>query len=240
MKIGICDWGIGGLGLVKAMQDREVAGDIVYFSDAGYTPYGKVDEALLRKRWNQVKGFLRGQGAEQIVVACNALSTVVENEKKVITVGNAVKSIIKEYSRSRLAILGGFRTIESKIYDFGFKGHTGWVAQPLSALVERGVLEGPEVIEEVHRIINQIGQVEVIVLACTHYPALMPVLKELYPDTKFIDPTERLLSDVTELSIQHGELTCYTTGNTTQMMASTQKAWGMVLHKVSQIELTLQ
>lgn len=49
-KIGICDWGIGGLGVYKELRKRGSNADIVYFSDSGYTPYGKVPKDELHER----------------------------------------------------------------------------------------------------------------------------------------------------------------------------------------------
>src|SRR5688572_32066629 len=82
MKIGICDYGIGGIGLYKLIREKTTA-DIIYFSDSGYTPYGKVAKEELENRIETVFEFLRSKGAEKIAVACNAASTVIPQDPNV-------------------------------------------------------------------------------------------------------------------------------------------------------------
>lgn len=162
-------------------------------------------------------------------MACNALSTVVESEEEIITIATAVKGLVNQYRDEKVAIIGGVRTIESGIYDLGFEKHVFGIAQPLSALVEKGVIEGAAVEGEIRKILDPIQDVRKIIMACTHYPVLIPVFAKLYPDIEFIDPVSELLKDLPkELS---GENTSkfFTSGDMQEMLGSVQKCWDLNL-----------
>ena len=74
--LGIVDWGIGGIGLVREL-DRRVPGlPVLYWSDAGATPYGRMRSADLAARLHAVVCELACRGATEAVLACNAASTV--------------------------------------------------------------------------------------------------------------------------------------------------------------------
>ncbi len=216
-KVGICDWGIGGLGVYKALRAAGSTADIVYFSDAGYTPYGKVPKDELAQRWHEVKNFLTRQGAEQIIVACNALSTVVEPQDGVITIATAVQKKLDQLKKERVAIIGGHRTIESGIYDLGYEQHVGQVAQPLSALVEKGVIEGKEVERTIKEIMNPIQEVEYVLMACTHYPVLKPIFEKLYPKIGFVDPVVELMENLQLPKEGSAATSFFTSGSTEEM-----------------------
>jgi glutamate racemase len=70
------------------------------------------------------------------------------------------------------------------------------VAQPLSAHVEAGRLDTPEVRADVARITAPLRGVEILVLACTHYPALAPLLAERCPGCELYDPVAATLAHV--------------------------------------------
>lgn len=237
-KIGICDWGIGGLGVYKELREvLHSSVDVVYFSDAGFTPYGKVASGDLYIRWLKVKEFLIEQGVELIVVACNALSTVVKPDEKVITIADSVNRIVTRYRDEPLGVIGGVRTIESGIYDKGYDNHFFQVAQPLSALVEKGILEGEEVEQKIKEIIEPIKEVKKVVLACTHYPVLIPVFRKMYPNIEFIDPVNDLAEDPRLFLYGNNTLTSFTSGDLQEMIASSKKAWGIELNNVELVKL---
>lgn len=237
MKIGICDWGIGGLGVYKGIREEiRSSVDVIYFSDAGYTPYGKVPAKELKQRWIEVKSYLINQGVEKIIIACNALSTVVDPTANIITISSVVKDLLIENKNDDIVVIGGHRTIESGIYDLGFGKYVGKIAQPLSALVERGILAGEEVDLEIKKVIDYEGSIGKVMLACTHYPALMPEMKKLYPNIEFVDPSSSLIKELNLPNSGCNTIRCFTTGDIDQMKVSAQKAWGIDLDEVEKVE----
>ena len=74
--LGMLDWGIGGCSVLAALQAQGVDCEVLYASDSGSLPYGTLTSQALRARVQRVAKALMAQGAEQVVVACNAASTV--------------------------------------------------------------------------------------------------------------------------------------------------------------------
>lgn len=238
-KIAICDWGIGGLGFYKSLrEDLRSSVDVIYFSDAGFMPYGKVSKEALKARWQKVRSFLLNKEVDLIVVACNALSTVV-SEEDTISIATAVKKLVQEHKDEKVVVLGGKRTIESKIYDLGFRNHSGIIAQPLSALVERGVIEGNEVKEQVSQILSSLNKQDKVILACTHYPVLIPVMQELHPGVAFFDPVGELLPQMKEHLEGNDRSEFYTTGDVNQMKYSAGTAFGVSITEIISLDLNL-
>jgi glutamate racemase len=236
-KVGICDWGIGGLGVYQSLRKVHPRVDVVYFSDAGFTPYGKVEKEALSARWMQVKSFFDRQEVDLILVACNALSTVVSPSENIITIAAAVKELILAHKEDPVAVLGGVRTIESKIYELGFSSHQGIIAQPLSALVEKGEVEGKQVRQEVKMVVGNLEGIEQVVLACTHYPALLSIFHLLYPDVRFVDPVDEMLRALPPLDHGEGNSVFYTTGASDQMIAAAEKAFNVEIEHVTKVTL---
>src|SRR5215470_14031615 len=76
--LGIIDWGIGGISIYKAIKDRLGPLPIIYFSDTGVTPYGKMSRPELVARLNTVVRFLKERGVTHLAVGCNAASTAID------------------------------------------------------------------------------------------------------------------------------------------------------------------
>lgn len=77
MSLGIIDWGIGGVSIYKLIKERLADVPVVYFSDTGVTPYGKMSRRDLVARLNSVILFLKGRGVTHLVIGCNAASTAI-------------------------------------------------------------------------------------------------------------------------------------------------------------------
>lgn len=77
-RIGILDWGIGGLGFWKLLQQATPAIGCVYLSDAGVPPYGTLPPRALAERVRRAALWFADRGVSQVVVACNAASSVLD------------------------------------------------------------------------------------------------------------------------------------------------------------------
>ena len=75
-SLAILDWGIGGMDFYRIFKKNYPKVGLCYFSDAGNPPYGKQQRAQLALRLCDIVEFLRQQGISHLVVACNAMSTV--------------------------------------------------------------------------------------------------------------------------------------------------------------------
>lgn len=203
-SILVVDWGIGGLATFAELAERLPEVPLAYLSDSGFTPWGKVEPDTLAERISALTAPLLDKG-DLLVLACNAASTVIDRLRLpasvevmgVIEPGVALLEREVRRGRRRLAVLGGARTIASGAHRLGLMASLGaargtdadeyerdgvvvceLVAQPLSAHVEAGRLDGPELLTDLRPLMGSLEAAgcETALLACTHYPALLPVL----------------------------------------------------------------
>lgn len=243
--VAIIDYGIGGLGLYKMIREQYAHLPILYFSDSGVTPYGKLSKAALRSRLEKVFGFLEKRGADRIIVACHSASSVVKDTDRNVTGlrSQTVKAVTKR-KPDTVGIIGGGRTIRSGFYrrelnKAGIKTQQR-VAQQLSILVERGEVDTPTVNAAVAKIMRPLVSCDSILLACTHYPVLSDViLKHSSRGTKLIDPANELYASIRGyLKIvkgAKGNTEFLTTGNTALMIEAAKKAFGVVIPKATKV-----
>lgn len=242
MKIGICDYGIGGIGLYKLLRARCTA-DIIYFSDSGFTPYGKVPEEELRARVERVIAWLHEQDAEYIAVACNAASTVVRQNQNVTgIISHGINTVMQNQPKS-VGIVGGARTIESNSYKSifeknGIETHQR-VAQQLSIRIEAGDVDSPELDADISEIFAPLADEEYILLACTHYPAIAHRIRR-FTYAQLLDPSAEMAEWIFEnWSGLNGDSTdrWVTTGNPEQMKFAAQKAFQTEINNAETVSL---
>ena len=207
-RIGLIDWGIGGLSVYKELKKEIKNFSCVYLSDSGYTPYGKTSSKKLIQRLHQLSDFFRKQDVNEVVIACNAASTVLGKLQKLnpdikyygmLQAGE--KAIRQSHSKSVL-VLGGKRTIQSQFFQNLFKDSKirllARIAQPLSGLIEQGQQNLPKFNAEVARLaLNQ--QATAVLLACTHYPAATTVFQKNFPNAAVLDPAQNLAADLKKI-----------------------------------------
>lgn len=206
MKLGILDWGIGGVGFYALAQARLPDVPVVYWSDAGAVPYGKQAPAELSRRLVAIARWLKREaGVTHLAIACNAASSVLptialEHETLPEITGvieHGVRAALQQTAPGEIiGIVGGRRTILSGAYRRGLSSRTvrQRVAQPISARVEAGDLDSEGLRRELDRIMAPLRGVDLLVLACTHYPALRGAFAERAPGARIVDPAAELLA----------------------------------------------
>jgi glutamate racemase len=254
VKVAVLDWGIGGLAFLTRLRQAHPSVPAVYLSDAGTTPYGRLPRRALAARVDVMLRYARDRhGADHVVLACNAASTVIRDLHApcaglgVIGVIEPAVAELARMSRSRIGVIGGARTIASNAYGRPLRaaGHdvTQRVAQPLSAYVEAGRLDGEEVRGEVTRILAPLGGIDILVLACTHYSVLSPLFAEHCPGATLFDPVESTLAQVQaewrlpSLPDVAASVRVLTTGDADAMKRAARLAFGLELDAVEQIHV---
>lgn len=252
MIIGFVDWGIGGLSVYKEFKRRFPKAQCIYVSDASETPYGKQTSVQLIKRLQMITDFLNSKMVNHIVVACNAASTVLDQiernnpDTKYYGMLDAGVALIRRSKVKRCLIIGGQRTIESNYFQNSFlkskiKIETR-VAQPLSAMVEKGELNSPKLRKELKTLFSGLNmKPDSLLLACTHYPALANHFKIDLKRAKILDPATEVIKALT-LAVPPRKLTkgtdiFFTTGSVLNMKKSARLAFKIVLPKVTKIEV---
>jgi glutamate racemase len=193
--VGIFDSGLGGLSVlrhIRALLPRE---NLAYFADSAFAPYGDRTEAAVVERTLAVAGLLVVEGCKALVVACNtataaAVVAVRERYPQLGVVG--VEPGLKPaalYTASRIVgVLATERTLASARFqalEARLSAATGvrFLAQPCSGLadqVEKGELRSPATAALVRRYVEPLIRdgADTLVLGCTHYPFLLPLIEE--------------------------------------------------------------
>lgn len=245
--LGILDWGIGGISIYKLIKQRLWNVPVIYFSDTGATPYGKMSRPELAARLDKIIEFLIAQGATNIVIGCNAASTAIPFlSDQGIRIEGVIETAVEVAAKAkpkRLGLIGGRRTVLSGVYRRAFATHgielEQRIAQPLSALIESGDVGSLRLKDEAKRILAPLRNCSHILLACTHYPAIVNILREFVsPETVFIDPAESLVVKVGKWKLNgNGTDRFLTTGDPIQMKRSAKFAFDVSIKNVKKIRI---
>jgi len=236
-RLGIIDWGIGGVSIYKLVKAKTNV-PVTYFSDTGVTPYGKMSRGELSTRLDHVIDFLKTLGVTHLVIGCNAASTALPFLKEHnIPIEGVIETAVESTAKlnpMRLGLIGGRRTVVSGTYRCAFAEYginvRQRIAQPLSGLIESGDVSSAMLRETARRILTPLKNCSHILLACTHYPAITPLLAELVsPQTKFIDPAAALLPKVEQWKLNGGSGVdeFLTSGNPSDMRRAAKAAFGV-------------
>jgi glutamate racemase len=195
--IGVFDSGVGGLTVLRALVDRIPAADYLYFGDTARLPYGSKSAATVAHYAVDAVHHLQCHGAELLVVACNTATALAFDEiraaAKIEVIGvvepgaNAASAASQNHN---VVVIGTEATISSHAYRRALEARQVAVKEkacPLFVpLVEEGWIDHP-VTEQVARIYldeafsADARDADVLVLGCTHYPLLRPLLRRVAP-----------------------------------------------------------
>ncbi|NVJ65200.1 MAG: glutamate racemase [Gammaproteobacteria bacterium] len=189
--IGIFDSGVGGLSILKAIQEHLPNENLLYFADSRYAPYGTLDEAILKQRCLFIADFFAKQDAKAMVIACNTATALMaewlraEYDIPIIAIEPAIKPAATISKTRKIGVFATEHTLNSERYQslkdrFAQKVQVfesacqGFVEQ-----VEKGELDTLETISLIEQnllpMLDQ--QIDTLVLGCTHYPFLSKAIK---------------------------------------------------------------
>lgn len=240
--IGVFDSGVGGLSVLRAIRAVLPHEDILYFGDQANVPYGSKSLTEVQRLVEGIVRFLLSQSAKLIVVACNTASAAALHTLRDTYLGTpfvgmepAVKPAAEHTHSGKVGVLATPATFQGELY---------------ASVVERFAI-GIEIFQEtcpglVHQI--ELGHlntaktrcileqalhpmlahgIDTVVLGCTHYPFVIPVIEAIVsPEVNVIDPApavarqvRRLLERDGTLNAQDkkGSLTFYTSGSTAKL-----------------------
>ena len=209
--IGVFDSGIGGLTVVHELIRQLPHESIVYFGDTARVPYGPKSPDTVRRYSREIAAYLTEQGVKAIVVACNtatahALGTL-RSELTLPVVGvvePGARAAVAATRTGRIGVIGTVGTIKSGAYERAIcaLSPTAQVvarACPLFVpLVEEGWVdhEATRLVAETYLEPLVKANVDTLVLGCTHYPLLKPLLRQVMgPDIRLIDSAEETAAE---------------------------------------------
>lgn len=213
--IGIFDSGIGGLTVFRAIRRLLPNESLLYVGDTARVPYGNKTAETVTQYSLQIAQWLVGQRVKALVVACNTSSAValpaLESALKIPVIGMIVpgaKAAIAITTKHRIGVIGTRRTIGSAAYERALA-----VLRPgatvvsrdcplFVSFVEEGWLTGPVIRAVAEKYLEPLlkANVDTVILGCTHYPLLKPVIQEVMgSDVTLIDSGEAAATHVAQI-----------------------------------------
>lgn len=185
-KLGIIDSGAGGLTIAQAINAEYPGFDIHYFGDHNYLPYGNKTNKFLIQRINQLAKYLHNHNCDKIILACHTVSAALHQQHLNFNWQGVAQPTINQLKTidksANIGIIGTQATISSGIYqEFGSQLITPNLAQ----FIENNNVTAIK--QNITEIAQHFGQLDYIVLACTHYPLARKYFLEIMPQTKIIN-----------------------------------------------------
>lgn len=219
--IGVFDSGIGGLSVLQQIHTLLPHESLLYVADSAYIPYGDKTASFVRQRVNVIAGELVARGAKALVVACNtATAAAVESLRErfaipVVGMEPAVKPAVQGSRSGVVGILATAGMVRSnRMADLvaRFAGDREVIIQACPGLVEqveRNALDTPETARLLQQYLEPllVQGADTLVLGCTHYPFLRPLIERLAgPGVSVIDTGAAIARRLQSLLQERGML----------------------------------
>jgi glutamate racemase len=195
--IGVFDSGFGGLTVLKALLEVIPGADFVYFGDTARLPYGSKSVDTVARYAVESSHYLESHGAQLLVIACNTATALALDRITAAThvpvigvIEPGADSAAAASKNKRIVVIGTEATVSSQAYSKALAARgmqaTEKACPLLVPLVEEGLVE--------HSVTKQVAGIylgeafqgefedaDVLVLGCTHYPLLKPLLHSVAP-----------------------------------------------------------
>ncbi len=198
--LGIFDSGVGGFTVLNRVLERHRNISCLYLGDTARVPYGEKKPFQIRSIASEIVQWFRVQEVSAILVACNTTNSLafdIVQDVADIPVMGLINSASATITEKRVGVLATSATVSSRAY----KKHIEAI-RPGTLVIEKACPELVPLIEAGHSSANSIqkiayeylqplldAQVEAIILGCSHYPLILPVLQQFVPeDVRIIDP----------------------------------------------------
>jgi len=242
MKIVVFDSGLGSLSIIREIQKR-IKSHIIYFADQKNFPYGKKSKKQLSEIINYTIEIISKRfNPDLIILASNTPSLLLRGKlpKKVISVLPPLEKISADKKSHNIAILATELVVRSSHIDNYIK-ETMEMKQSkvikinsseLVNLVEAGkFIDNPEycsiIIKKVLKKKFEEHKIDVATLSSTHLPFLFPILKNMFPNVKFLDPAVMVAKKISRRTAKRknivNRLQIFTTGDAKKFQSKLKK-----------------
>ena len=195
------------------------SGRFIYYADNAHCPYGEKSAAYIQDRARAITRLLLDKGAEAVVVACNtatgaAIATLREEfDVPFVGMEPAIKPAALGTRSGVIGVLATAGTLKASKYlntkglyenDVRIEEHVG---EGFVQLVENLQLDGPEAERVVRASLQPLldAGADTIVLGCTHYPFLLPVIRRIAgPGVRVIDPAPAVARQLLHILQERG------------------------------------
>jgi glutamate racemase len=258
--IGVFDSGFGGLTVLRELRRVLPAADYLYFGDTAHLPYGAKSVRTVAKYAISAAHFLEEHGIEMLVIACNTATALAFDEIRAAVCVPVVGVIepgaqrAAAISKSKKVVVAATEaTVASHAYQRALQQQglqaTEKACPLFVPLVEEGWVEHRVTEEVAHIYMDEVFQnggrdADVLVLGCTHYPLLRPLLLRVVPrSVEIVDSAESTAAKVVELLGANraqgalGDLRCYATDSVEKFRRLGSKFLGCPIEKIELVDI---
>lgn len=262
LPIGVFDSGVGGLSVLRDIRRELHNEDLIYVADSDHAPYGDKPAAYIESRSMAIAHFLASQPVKAIVVACNTATSAAVAKLRgqftlpIVAMEPAVKPAVATTKSGVVGVMATRRTVSSDNFNLllsRYGHHADILVQPCPGLVEQveaGDLLGEKTRSLLEAFVYPLLEkgADTIVLGCTHYPFLAPLIRAIAGiEVAIIDPGEAIArelrrrlhnADLLSRGQQLGSETFWTSGMPSHAQGLISKLWEKpisVVHKMPEI-----
>lgn len=268
--IGVFDSGVGGLSVLRSIREQMPNENVIYFGDQGHVPYGPRSMEQIQNFSEGITRFLLSHNSKIIVVACNTASAAALKylratfpDVQFVGMEPAVKPAAEKTQTGKVGVLATPATFQGALYAsvverFGagveLFQHTcpGLVGQ-----IEKGDLESNTTRAILEDALTPMLEknIDTVVLGCTHYPFVIPLIEEMVGEhVRVIDPAPAVSRQVRRLLEakgllnevgETGPMEFFTSGDAAAMEMLLPKLLGeggkvRTVNWVNELEITLR
>lgn len=244
VHIGVFDSGLGGLSVLRALREALPAAQLSYLADSGHAPYGERSAAYVAERTARAAAFLRGRGAQMLVIACNTATAAAVTELRadrpgwpIVGIEPGLKPALAMTRNGCIGVMATRGTLESPRFAAlqaalaaeapGVRFHL----QPcvgLARAIELHPLHSPAVDAAIapHAAALRAAGCDVVVLGCTHYPLVADRIQAQWDaGVPLVDTSAAVARRTAVLAAElpsegrHGAASLYTTGDPAPLQA---------------------
>ena len=213
--IGIFDSGIGGLTVAAGIVRRFPGVPICYFGDTAHLPYGDKSVRSIRQYAHQIVEFLIAKGCQTIVIACNSASASAYESLKeefagratIIDVIRPLVQIVEQKHKEKVGVIATKATVGTNIYADLLQQKNpslnvvSLATSLLVPMIEEGFLHNKISEVTIHQYLSypDFGDIEALLLACTHYPLIRQQIQDYLGDQVVVyDSIEAVLIELSK------------------------------------------
>lgn len=247
--VGVFDSGVGGLSVLSRIRKYLPAEHLFYVADSAYMPYGCKTSGDVKQRCLLVSEFLLDQGIKALVIACNTATSVAVQTLRtkldipVIGMEPPVKPAVHDSKAGVIGVLATSGTLNSDKFSrlkSRFAVQAELIVQPcpgLVELIEKGDLQS----DRINILLTSYLQplldkgVDTLVLGCTHYPFVVPLIRQIAGDNISIVDTGDAIAGELKRQLhthsllnekqQHGSVHFWSTGDTSAIQPVMSRLW---------------
>ncbi len=234
--IGVFDSGIGGVSVLRVIRELLPHEDLIYFGDNAHMPYGEKSLDEIQLLSENVTNFLLEKKCKIIVIACNTASAsalkhlrLIHPQVSFVGMEPAVKPAAEQTQSGVVGVIATTATFQGELFASvveRFAKSVTVLKQPCPGLVqqiEEGKVQNADTEKMLRGWLEPMMEknIDTLVLACTHYPFVVPMLRKILGEkVAIIDPApavakqvKKILEEKKLLNEAGGTITYFTSGD---------------------------